>query len=124
MLEGSEGDAPEHPVLRWLLQPQLRDYMPKCHVLHLFHVLQMISAKILSHPFHTTFLLTMFNTHDNSRLSVQCSDTTCDLLKATLSFTCSWSISCREEEEEEEELPRAQTGVWGPAGVLKRLSAN
>lgn len=33
MLEGTEGDAPEHPVLRWLLQSQLRDEMPKGHVL-------------------------------------------------------------------------------------------
>lgn len=33
MLEGAEIDAPEHPVLRLLLQPQLRDEMPKGHVL-------------------------------------------------------------------------------------------
>ncbi len=32
MLEGAEGDALEQPVLRRLLQPELRDEMPKGHV--------------------------------------------------------------------------------------------
>lgn len=32
MLEGPESDTPEHPVFRLLLQPKLRDEMPKGHV--------------------------------------------------------------------------------------------
>ncbi|TNN83850.1 hypothetical protein EYF80_006026 [Liparis tanakae] len=35
MLKGPQGDAPERPVLRGLLQPEPRDEMPKGHALSL-----------------------------------------------------------------------------------------
>ena len=61
MLEGAEGDAPEHSVLRRLLQPELRDQMPEGHVL----------------CSEASALLTRFNTLGNSQFCVfKCGDPT------------------------------------------------